>query len=981
MMFVKVLLLVAAVSADNRPIAANGDWEDCDNWTVGCPASNVAYNAVIDKAIVFDTSDPNGHSEGTEITIETNGMLTIDVDCVFIIGDTGTHAPTKSPTQAPTLQCTCTDGIGASGVACPSAGAAKCASCDDGYYLDVIAHDCTAFTGDSNNNAHWEDASMICAAGSDLATCAFPLVTSDGIAGSDTTGTMTLTVTKVEADTSTTTVFTCTGPGTPGCEDTDVVAASGFNFDATGYYMFTYSALDQYGNTAEDIVFSLFLDDWVAPTITGSGSDIQACNPTCGVTCTPVAFQAMDATDTVNGDVSPSLKYSFAVLNQDQDQASRSMAEFQDMTLAEAQAQFLIEQYHPVSLSVTAQAEDSAGAFGQGGASNTAHAEFAFNIVDNIAPVITVTSPSVNTLECAKHDYTAFARADGYTFAPYGKFADPGATFFDQVTCTQAVNTITSTVDTTAIGTYSVTYDASGWNHVNSATQATREVVVQDTTPPLIALIGFQSIEIHQYDKNSANFPGTDTEDDGSEFGTLSDWTAASLNAKHLVHSVQVWDECSDISVASDVAITYLSADEQTPYATSERMAEAPGTYIVRYTATDGNGLTSSIDRSVTVVDNTAPIIRLAGASRIFVEFKTGSFTDPSATCKDYNNDLLNVVTTGVSDVDTTTLGTYLITYSCTDGINAAHSQVLTVIVRDTTAPTFVIALGGGAMTTDTAKLATVAGDIQWGNINNAAHSSVTICENQLEAGFPFKDPSCTASDYSATTVSVSNNIVTESASKAWNMESCAAIKAFYAEATDGYYFITTSVSGTVGKVRVLCAMTASTPTTTKACTGSCTCAGLGMTQESTGVCTSSSTTIPTGYTISHDAVVSGAHLTEGSYVFQYYIVDAEGNTNDCWNHYSNRAVTHCQGAMTYVRLVTVTDNLPPVITLHDRANENAVLYAAAGLDNANPFVQGALMAEQSNTMNGWIIAAAGCAVAGLALMAVSSKKSALVPV
>ena len=84
---------------------------------------------------------------------------------------------------------------------------------------------------------------------------------------------------------------------------------------------------------------------------------------------------------------------------------------------------------------------------------------------------------------------------------------------------------------------------------------------------------------------------------------------------------------------------------------------------------------------------------------------------------------------------------------------------------------------------------------------------------------------------------------------------------------------------------------------------------------------------------------------------------------------------------MTYVRLVTVTDNLPPVITLHDRANANTVLYAAAGLDNANPFVQGALMAEQSNTMNGWIIAAAGCAVAGLALMAVSSKKSALVPV
>jgi hypothetical protein len=104
MMLVKVLLLVAAVSADNRLKTANGDWENCDNWTVGCPASSVTYNAVIDKAIVFDTSDPNGHSEGTEITIEgPDGMLTIDCDdCVFIIGDSDTHSPTNSPTDAPT---------------------------------------------------------------------------------------------------------------------------------------------------------------------------------------------------------------------------------------------------------------------------------------------------------------------------------------------------------------------------------------------------------------------------------------------------------------------------------------------------------------------------------------------------------------------------------------------------------------------------------------------------------------------------------------------------------------------------------------------------------------------------------------------------------------------------------------------------------------------------------------------------------------
>jgi len=821
----------------------------------------------------------------------------------------------------------------------------------------------------------WEDTSMICAAGSDLTSCSFPIVSSDGIAGSDTTSTMTLTVTKLATDGTTTTVFTCTGPGTVGCTDADVVASAGFDFDSVGYYLFSYSAFDDTvdHHKAEDIVFSLFLDDWVAPVVTGTGSDIQACNPACGATCTPVALTSFNivATDDVYGDVSNTLTYTF--------NGGASM------TLAEAQAQFLIEQYSPVTLVVSCSANDNAGAFGQDGSNNNGHAVFTFNVVDNIAPVITVTSPSVNTWECCKHDYLAFnsARADSYNFATCGAFSDPGATFFSQVQCALPVNTITSNVDTKTIGTYSVVYDAKSLNDVNEAVQKTREVVVQDTTPPLIALVGPQTVTIHQYNKNAAT-TNTDTEDDQDDNGSLKDWTAASLNAVHLLHSVQVWDECSDIVLASAVAVTYLSADGATTYATSELMAAAAGTYIVRYTATDDNALTSSIDRSVVVVDATAPIIRLDGASRIFVEFQSGSFTDPSATCKDYHNADLNIVTSD-TNVDVNTLGTYLITYSCTDGAsNAALDQVLTVVVRDTTAPTFVMALGGGALISDTSKLDSVSGDIQWGNANNVATtSSVTICENQLEAGFPFKDPSGTASDYSSTTVTVSNNIVTESSSKAWNMESCDAIKSFYAGATDGYYFITTSQSPLVGKVRVHCDMTASTPVTTKACTGTCTCVGLGMTTStSADECTSTSAALPTGYTISHDAVVSGAHLTKGSYVFQYYIADAEGNTNDCWNHYSNKAVTHCQGGMTYVRLITVSDNLPPMITLHDRANENAVLYSAAGLDNGNPFVQGALMAEQSSSVNGWIIAAAGCAVAGLALMAVSSsKKTSVLPV
>jgi len=654
-----------------------------------------------------------------------------------------------------------------------------------------------------------------------------------------------------------------------------------------------------------------------------------------------------------------------------------------------------------------------------------------------------------------------------------------------------------------------VTYGASSWNGRNNAATVARNVVVQDTTPPLIALKVFpQAIVIHQYNKNTATTTTghvvhagssritasqnaadteihavrccsdtpkpnwmkkstpecasvwgesdtvaeggdwhciggdrqgngdaatfaqaanhcaaqnarlctpkeladdctkgsgcghdrdliwtsevclapspTDTVDNGDDNGTLDNWTAETINDQYFLSAaglstVQVWDECSDADLTAAVTVAYLSADEATPYPTAEEMADAPGSYIARYTATDSNGLTSTIDRSITVVDKTAPIIRITGANRIYKEIDS-TFANPGAICKDYNN--AELTTTTVSDnVDTSTLGTYTIVFSCTDGENTALPQTLTVEVRDTTAPTFVMNLGDGAMTTDTALFTDHINDLQFPNGNSG--SAVSICHHEIQAGFPFKDPSGVASDNIITgvTVAVSNNIASESASKAWNMESCAAIKAFYTEAADGYYFIATSKSGTVGKVRVQCNM--ATLDTTKSCTGSCNCQALGMTQRSDGVCTISSTTTPEGYTISHDAIVEGSKLKKGSYVYQYFITDAAGNTNDCWNHAFNQAVLHCQGStMTYIRVLTVIDTLPPVITLHNRDNHNAVLYAAEGLDNANPFVQGALMAEQSNTANGWVIAAAGCAVAGLALMAVSSKKSAhLVPV
>jgi len=822
----------------------------------------------------------------------------------------------------------------------------------------------------SRLSAHgsWEDVSMICPAGrSDLTNCEFPAVSSTGISGGDVTTLMSLTVLKF-GGAEPRHVISCTGPGTPGCMDSDIVASSEFSFDTTGYYMFNYTAADRQGQQAEDIVFALFLDDLDAPVVTAPSHPphLESCNSVCDPACTYTRFEPFTAIDGVYGDVQDTIMYSFN---------GGAM-----MTLAQAQTQFAVEQTKShVTLVVTAHAHDHAEAFGQDGTDNDGHASTTYMISDSVEPTIAVSEGVVSTVECCKHDYTAFDRGDGYTFASCAAYADAGATASDAVDCTLPV-VVGSPVDIGTLATYTVSYTATDGN--NNVATVSRAVTVVDTTPPLLALKGPQQITIHMYNAQDANV-AEETIDNGSDLGTLEHWTATSLNSAHLNNGIEVWDECSEPSTHS-VTVTYLSQDGSTTYTSAEQMADSVGTYKVRYSVTDSNGLGASIDRTVVVVDATAPIIRLLGGESEFgnlvyeeVIVGEGIWSDPGATCSDYNNNELSVATVS-NNVDLTTLGTYDITYSCTDGTNDAYQQHRRVIVRDTTAPTFAMNVGNGAFITDTSVLAPVVSDIKF---PNSVMGAITICQNHAEAGFPFKDPSGVASDAnykgSSTTVTVSNNIVTESASKAWNMESCAAIHAFYESSTTGYYFITTSASPNIGKIRVYCDMT--TDTTTKVCAGNCDCASLGMAQQSTEVCTAvPATAAPAGYALSHEAIIEGSKMTTGTYVFQYYIVDAEDNTNDCWDHALGVAIPHCTGAMTYVRLMSISDNLPPVITLHQPDTMATVFYHSGQDTTGNPFLESALMAEQGNQVNAWAFAAVGCAVAGIALLSFSASKPAL---
>ena len=245
------------------------------------------------------------------------------------------------------------------------------------------------------------------------------------------------------------------------------------------------------------------------------------------------------------------------------------------------------------------------------------------NVADTIAPEISLIGDDPQSINIGD---------------PY---AELGATALDSFEgdLTSEIVIDAAAVDTSMIGSYPVTYtvaDSSG-----NETQVTRTVTVGDPNAPVITLLGDdpQVIEL------------------GDPYVELG---ATALD-----------DVEGDIT--GDIVIDASAVD-----------TSKVGSYEVTYDVSDSSGNASQAIRTVDVIDVNGPVISLLGDDPQVIRLLDPYVELGATALDDGDGDVSGSIVIDASGVDTSTVGTYQVTYDVVDSSgNAADQVVRTVEVVD----------------------------------------------------------------------------------------------------------------------------------------------------------------------------------------------------------------------------------------------------------------------------------------------------------
>ena len=246
-------------------------------------------------------------------------------------------------------------------------------------------------------------------------------------------------------------------------------------------------------------------------------------------------------------------------------------------------------------------------------------------------------------------------------------------------------------------------------------------------TQPVVSLPVFTSATTFSVDENQTDIgevtatnatgfslSGTDAQsiDLDSSSGVLSFMTAPDYETQS-DYQVTVTASNNDGSATQNISISIIDLDEDAPVITllggsqinHEQMStfvdpgataedavdgavdvdvsgavngDAAGVYTLTYSASDQAGNTSSLNREVTVSDNTPPIISLLGSDSVTI-VQGDTYEELGASAVDAVDGVVDVIISGSVGAD---LGVYVVTYRATDnaGNNDSIDRTVTVV-------------------------------------------------------------------------------------------------------------------------------------------------------------------------------------------------------------------------------------------------------------------------------------------------------------
>jgi hypothetical protein len=351
--------------------------------------------------------------------------------------------------------------------------------------------------------------------------------------------------------------------------------------------------------------------------------------------------------------------------------------------------------------------EDLANALSQGNSTVT--------VVDTGVPDVTGVCPADQTLECTGNS------------SAVGTYSLGEATDVCEGTLTPTCSSIAGVpVESgSRFGTGTTPVDCAATDSSGNSSSCRFYISVEDTQPPAISCPADQTLECTGNSSAVASYSPTATDACSNLYPiTCNPVSGASFNlgTKHVsCQARDNWDnqatcelsvtvqdttrptlalvgnvppiECgieSFIDLGATVSDTCDAAlNGSTVSGTGSVDTTTVGSYSVSYAATDASlNAANRVTRTVSVVDTTRPTLALVGSVPP-IECGIGSFTDPGATISDVCDAALNGSTvSGTGSVDTTTVGSYPVTYAATDAsLNAAIGVTRAVSVVDTTPP------------------------------------------------------------------------------------------------------------------------------------------------------------------------------------------------------------------------------------------------------------------------------------------------------